>query len=185
MLEQTLSELGNGLWIAVVVILLMLTIQFQSVRLAFVVVSTIPGVLAGSLGLLWLTGHTLNIQSYMGTIMAVGVAVANAILLVTNGESLRRQGASVVWGLSAASNRLRPILMTSLAMMAGMLPMAIGMGEGGDQTAPLGVAVIGGLLFSTISTLLVLPMVYTLAVGKRSYRSPSLLPGDETNDVNV
>ena len=185
LLEQTLFELGNGLWIAVVVILLMLTIQFQSARLAFIVVSTIPGVLAGSLGLLWLTGHTLNIQSYMGTIMAVGVAVANAILLVTNGEILRRQGLPVVWGLAAASNRLRPILMTSLAMMAGMLPMAIGMGEGGDQTAPLGVAVIGGLLFSTMATLLVLPMVYTLAVGKKVYKSSSLFPDADVHDLNA
>ncbi len=185
LLQETLGDLQVGLLIAIVVILFLLTVQFQSAGLAFVVISTIPAVLAGSLGLLWLTGHTLNIQSYMGTIMAVGVAVANAILLVTNAEALRKEGNAMDAGFKAGANRLRPILMTSSAMIAGMLPMAIGMGEGGDQTAPLGVAVIGGLALSTLTTLVLLPVIYTLANGKRPYQSPSLFAGDADDSQSL
>jgi multidrug efflux pump subunit AcrB len=117
----------------------------------------------------------------MGTIMAVGVAVANAILFITNAEHLRRHEHSTGFAIIGAFNRLRPILMTSLAMIAGMIPMAIGLGEGGDQTAPLGIAVIGGLLFSAISTLIFLPMVYNWVIGKKTYQNPSLDPEDENS----
>ncbi len=118
----------------------------------------------------------------MGSIMAIGVAVANAILLITNAEVLRkRDHTNSNIGLEAAKNRLRPILMTSLAMIAGMIPMAIGFGEGGDQTAPLGIAVIGGLIFSTITTLLVLPTIYNKVKGKEQFVSVSLDPYDETS----
>jgi multidrug efflux pump subunit AcrB len=113
----------------------------------------------------------------MGMIMAVGVAVANSILFITNAEDLRQQGDAKAH-FSASSNRLRPILMTSFAMMAGMFPMALGLGEGGDQIAPLGVAVIGGLLFSMVSTLLFLPLVYRFLVGKNAFDSVSLNPLD-------
>jgi multidrug efflux pump subunit AcrB len=120
----------------------------------------------------------------MGMIMSTGVSVANAILIVTNAEKLRLDyrdatKAAVV----SASIRLRPILMTSLAMIAGMIPMASGLGEAGDQTAPLGRAVIGGLLFSTLAALLVLPQVYAIVQRKTGYQSPSLMPEDEP--VNV
>lgn len=141
LLGQTLAELQLGLGIAVLVIFLMLAASFQSFKISLATVSILPAVLAGSVGFLLLTGHTLNIQSYMGTIMAVGVAVANAILYVTNAEDLRKSGASKGY-FSAAGNRLRPILMTSFAMIAGMTPMALGFGEGGDQVAPLGVAMV-------------------------------------------
>lgn len=178
LLDQTMSELETGLLIAIVVIFLMLTVNFQSFRLSLVVLSVVPAVIAGSVLMLWITGQTLNIQSYMGTIMAVGVAVANAILLITNGEHYRKQLVSEGFAITGASNRLRPILMTSLAMIAGMVPMAIGFSEGGDQTAPLGISVIGGLIFSTISTLIFLPVIYTRVIGKRPYHSPSLHPED-------
>jgi multidrug efflux pump subunit AcrB len=127
--------------------------------------------------LLLLTGHTLNIQSYMGAIMAVGVAVANSILYVTNAEDLREQGDKLPF-FNASSNRLRPIMMTSFAMIAGMTPMALGLGEGGDQIAPLGVAVIGGLIFSMFSTLIFLPLIYRALVGKKGFASVSLNPLD-------
>jgi multidrug efflux pump subunit AcrB len=174
LLDQTMSELEAGLLIAIVVIFLMLTVNFQSFRLSLAVLSVVPAVIAGSVLMLLVTGQTLNIQSYMGTIMAVGVAVANAILLVTNGEQYRKQQLSSGFAVTGASNRLRPILMTSLAMIAGMVPMAIGFGEGSDQTAPLGIAVIGGLIFSSISTLIFLPAIYTSMMGKKPYHSPSL-----------
>jgi multidrug efflux pump subunit AcrB len=155
----------------------MLSASFQSFRIAAVTVSILPAVLAGSVLLLLFVGHTLNIQSYMGMIMSVGVAVANAILFVTNAEDLRKSGDTNAH-FNAASNRLRPILMTSFAMIAGMLPMALGLGEGGDQIAPLGVAVIGGLILSMISTLVFLPLVYRTFVGKNAFASISLNPLD-------
>ena len=114
----------------------------------------------------------------MGMIMAVGVAIANAILYVTNAETHRMHGENDAF-ISATTNRLRPILMTSLAMIAGMIPMSLGLGEGGDQTAPLGRAVIGGLIFSTLSTLLFLPVIYHTWVGKKKYHSLSLDPEDK------
>lgn len=177
LLDQTISELQTGLLIAVIVIFLMLAANFQSFKVALVTISIIPAVIMGSLLLLFLTGHTLNIQSYMGTIMAVGVAVANAILFITNAEDHRKLGEAQAQTL-AATSRLRPILMTSCAMMAGMLPMALGIGEGGDQIAPLGVAVIGGLFFSMFSTLLVLPLIYKTWVGRHTFTSASLNPND-------
>src|SRR6185436_2234978 len=145
-LEQLLDGFKSGLVIAVVVIFLLLMANFQSVRLALAVVSTVPAVLAGVVVTLWLTGTTLNIQSAMGAIMAVGVAVANAILLVTFAEQSRiATGDPIAAGVEGGRSRLRPILMTSFAMIAGMLPLALGLGEIGDQTAPLGRAVVGGL----------------------------------------
>lgn len=179
LLNDTMSELQSGLIIAIIVILLLLAVFFQSFKLSLTVLSIIPAVVLGSVFLLFITGQSLNIQSYMGTIMAVGVAVANAILFVTNAEQYRRQDHLNNFAMMGAFNRLRPILMTSLAMIAGMIPMAIGLGEGGDQTAPLGIAVIGGLLFSMISTLFFLPLIYKWIMGKKQYRNPSLDPEDQ------
>jgi multidrug efflux pump subunit AcrB len=125
------------------------------------------------------TGTTLNIQSFMGAIMAVGVAVANAILLATFAEQNRRQGRSPRdAAVDGARHRLRPILMTSCAMIAGMVPMALGLGEGGEQTAPLARAVIGGLLVATFATLFVLPSVFAVILAGASTRSASLDPDD-------
>ncbi|MCC6415981.1 MAG: efflux RND transporter permease subunit, partial [Opitutaceae bacterium] len=129
---------------------------------------------------LWLTGTTLNIQSGMGAIMAVGVAVANAILLVTFAEKARvAHGNAVIGAVEGGSSRLRPILMTSFAMLAGMLPLAIGAGDGGSQTAPLGRAVVGGLALATVATLLVLPCFFAILAGNK-IRSASLHPADQS-----
>lgn len=181
-LNQTISELSLGLLLAVVIIGLMLAAYFQSFKLSLTVLSAFPGVLAGSMFLLWITGNTLNIQSFMGSIMAIGVAISNAILLVSNAELIRSQQNSFISiGAQAASNRLRPILMTSFAMIAGMLPMAVGFGESGKQTAPLGIAVIGGLLFSTFISLWLVPLVYDWMMGKNKTISTSLDPNDENS----
>jgi multidrug efflux pump subunit AcrB len=131
--------------------------------------------------MLLLTGCTLNLQSYMGIIMSTGVSVANAILIVTNAEKLRFDYNNDVLKAAtvSASIRLRPILMTSLAMVAGMIPMASGMGEAGDQTAPLGRAVIGGLIASTFAALYIVPQCYAWLQQNATLRSQSLMPDDE------
>src|SRR5262249_39785757 len=148
------------LLVAIGTILLLLTANFQSFRLATAVTLTVPAVVAGAAVMLWLTHTMLNIQSFIGTIMAVGVAVANSILLVTFAEGSRLEGrepsAAAVEG---ASSRLRPIVMTGVAMIAGTIPIALGLGEGGEQMAPLGRAVIGGLSGAMCATLLVLPAI--------------------------
>jgi multidrug efflux pump subunit AcrB len=178
-LRQMFAGLTVGLIMAVVVIFLLLTAYFQSVRLALVAVTTVPAVLAGVVLALWLTGTTLNIQSFMGAIMAVGVAVANAILLVTFAERTRQEtGDARAAAIEGGRGRLRPILMTSFAMIAGMLPMALGYGEGGEQTAPLGRAVIGGLAVATFATLLILPAAFALIQGRAGRKSVSLYPFD-------
>jgi multidrug efflux pump subunit AcrB len=177
-LGQLLDGFRSGLVIAVVVIFLMLAANFQSLRLAFAVISTVPAVLVGVVLTLWLTGTTLNIQSAMGAIMAVGVAVANAILLVTFAEQSRVGSANpIAAAVEGGRSRLRPILMTSFAMIAGMTPLALGLGEGGDQTAPLGRAVVGGLALATFATLFVLPSFFAILT-TRKVRSPSLDPHD-------
>jgi multidrug efflux pump subunit AcrB len=178
-LRELFRGLSYGLGLAVVVILLLLTAYYQSLKLALAAVAAVPAVLAGVVLMLFLTRTTLNLQSFMGSIMAVGVAVANAILLITFAEKYRREDFSASSGaLRGAVTRLRPILMTSLAMAAGMLPMALGFGEGGDQTAPLGRAMIGGILASTFATLLVLPASFAILMNRSSVASPSLSPND-------
>jgi multidrug efflux pump subunit AcrB len=178
-LQQIFGELVIGLLAAIGVILLLLTANFQSLRLALVVLSTVPAVLAGSILMLLITGTTVNLESFMGTIMAVGVAVANAILLVSFAEQNRLKGAtSHEAARAAAAERLRPVVMTSLAMIAGMIPMALAFGQGSEETAPLGRAVIGGLLFATLATLFLLPMVFGIAQRRASIGSLSLDPED-------
>jgi len=183
-LNQMMDGLRAGLIVAVVVIFLLLAANFQSLKLAFLVVCTAPAVIAGVLVMLWVTGTTLNIQSFMGAIMAIGVAVANAILLVTFAERSRMGGASAALAaVEGARSRLRPILMTSLAMIAGMIPMALGLGEGGQQTAPLGRAVVGGLAAATLATLFVLPAAFSIVQARAHRRSVSLDPDDPNNSA--
>jgi multidrug efflux pump subunit AcrB len=178
-MRETFTNITAGLIVAVVVIFLLLAANFQSLRLAFVVVSTVPAVLMGVVLMLAATRTTLNVQSFMGAIMAIGVAVANAILLVTFAEHARRHGGSPLHtAIHAARARMRPVLMTSAAMIAGMIPMALAIGEGADATAPLGRAVIGGLAAATLATLLVLPSVYSLVMQSAPIASPSLDPDD-------
>ena len=177
LLTETLDSLQAGLLFAIVVILLLLTANYESFPVALTVISTVPAVIFGSLAMLFITGSTLNLQSYMGMIMSTGVSVANALLIVTNAERMRleiknaEQAAEI-----SASIRLRPILMTSMAMVVGMIPMASGLGEAGSQSAPLGRAVIGGLIASTFASLFILPQLYAWVRGKASLESSSLLP---------
>jgi multidrug efflux pump subunit AcrB len=178
-MQEMIGGLAIGLGVAVVVVLLLLTANFQSPRLALATVSTAPAVVAGVAAMLLVTGDTLNIQSFIGAIMAVGVAMANAILLVTFAEARRREGeAPREAAVRGAGGRLRPILMTSFAMIAGMTPMALGLGEAGAQNAPLGRAVIGGLAAATVATLLLLPAFFTLLSRKSGAASASLDPDD-------
>ncbi|HVC98780.1 MAG TPA: efflux RND transporter permease subunit, partial [Pirellulales bacterium] len=178
-MRDMLTGLSIGFGLAVVVIFLLLSANFQSPRLALVTVSTAPAVVAGVALALWLTRTTLNIQSFIGAIMAIGVAMANGILLVTFAEQHRRAGnSSVAAAIEGAASRLRPIMMTSLAMTAGMVPMALGLGEGGQQVAPLGRAVIGGLAAATFATLFILPAVFAIVQRRASAQSASLDPDD-------
>jgi len=175
-LRSTMSGLANGLGLAVVAILLMLVAYFQRVKLALVVMSVIPAILLGVAISIKLANVSLNVQSFMGTIMAVGIGIANAILIVSFSESRRiagqPAGSAAVRG---AASRLRPVLMTSIAMIAGMLPMALGLAEGGERTAPLGVAVIGGLSFSLFAVLFILPAIFAMVQSGSSRTVPSML----------
>lgn len=196
-MEQTLAGLRGGLLLAVFVILLLMTASFQSWRLALAVVASVPALLAGVVVSLYLFGSTLNIESFMGAIMTIGIAVANGILLITMAEHARRrrqgelraaggEGGEASWRLRAAlaaagegaGVRLRPILMTTAAMIAGMIPMAFALESGGEQSAPLGQAVIGGLAAATLATLLITPTVFALLQRKQSDESASLDPED-------
>ena len=178
-LDQTVAGLRIGLLLAIMVIFLLLTFNFQSVRLALTVLLTVPAVLCGVLLMLFFTGTTLNVQSFMGAIMAIGVSVANAILFVTFSEFSRKGGAEGPdAALEGGKSRIRAILMTAAAMIFGMLPMALGLSESGRQTAPLGRAVIGGLAAATISTLFILPSIYAIFQRRAHAESPSLNPYD-------
>lgn len=180
LLADTLDGLKTGLMIAIVVIFLMLAAYYQSFALSAMILSVIPAVIAGSLLMLLAFGSTLNLQSYMGIIMSVGVSVSNAFLMVDHAERsrFRHKIDTGVSAILAASSRLRPIIMTTLAMIAGMIPMAIGLGEGGEQVAPLGQSVIGGLLMSTLTTLLVLPQLFVMVRKNATLQSISLDPDD-------
>ncbi len=178
-LQQTISGLRIGLLLAVAVIFLLLSANFQSVRLALAIILTVPAVLCGVLLMLRFTATTLNIQSFMGAIMAIGISVANSILLVTFAERARHENHPPLEATRiGAGSRLRAILMTAAAMIFGMLPMAIGFGESGPQAAPLGRAVIGGLVVATFATLTILPSIYAILQGRASVTSPSLNPMD-------
>jgi multidrug efflux pump subunit AcrB len=178
-MSQIFGNLTIGLGVAILVILLILAANFESARLALIVVSTTPAVLVGVVVMLLITGTSLNLESFMGAIMAIGVAVANAILLVTFAEKNRKGGQDASTAArNAAAERLRPVLMTSLAMIAGMTPMALAIGRGSEEVAPLGRAVIGGLLFATAATLLVLPTIFSVVQHHASIKSPTLDPDD-------
>jgi multidrug efflux pump subunit AcrB len=178
-MNEMTSGLSVGLIVSVIAVFLLLTANFQSIRLALVAVSSVPAVVAGVVLLLWMTGTTLNIQSFIGAIMSIGVAMANAILLVTFAEDRRRGGENAIDAARhGAGGRLRAILLTSCAMIAGMLPMALAFGEAGQQNAPLGRAVIGGLAAATLATLFILPSVFALLQKRVTQKSPSLDPDD-------
>jgi multidrug efflux pump subunit AcrB len=165
-MRSSFLSLGSGLVLAIVLVYLLMVANFQSWLEPFIITMAIPGALAGVLWTLVATSTTINVESLMGTIMAVGVGVANGNLLITFANELREEGKEFSDPISAAVQaghiRFRPIIMTALAMILGMLPMALGLGEGGEQNAPLGRAVIGGLLFATAMTLFVVPTVYSM-----------------------
>lgn len=163
-MNGSFSSLGIGLVLASLLVYLLMVTLFQSWIDPFIIMMAVPGALIGVITLLAVTGTTINVESLMGTIMSVGVAVSNSILLVSFANELREthQLDAMAAALEAGKTRLRPVLMTALAMVLGMLPMALAYGEGGEQNAPLGRAVIGGLLVATCMTLIVVPVVYSL-----------------------
>jgi multidrug efflux pump subunit AcrB len=161
-MHESFSALELGIVLAIVLVYLLMVANFQSWLEPFVIMMAVPGALAGVLWMLALTGTTINVESLMGGIMAVGVGVANGNLVVIFANELREQGYTpLVAAIEAARTRLRPVIMTALAMVLGMLPMALALGEGGEQNAPLGRAVIGGLIMATLMTLFVVPAVYS------------------------
>lgn len=176
---EMFEALGIGLAVAVFVILVLLTAYFQSPRLALISIGAVPGVLSGIAVILFLTDTTLNIESFMGSIMCLGVSVSNSVMLVTFMDEHWKEGKpSAQAAILGASQRLRPILMTACAMTMGMVPMALALEKGSQMQAPLGRAVIGGLVMSTFATLLVLPPIFALVIGRSVYRSPSIYPDD-------
>jgi multidrug efflux pump subunit AcrB len=178
-MNEMFKALAIGLTASVFVILVMLTAYFQSPRLALTSIGAVPGVLSGVVLILFFTDTTLNIESFMGTIMSVGVSVSNSVMLVTFTMMEWQKGASIHdSAIRGAGERLRPILMTACAMTTGMVPMSLGLESGSKMEAPLGIAVIGGLFLSTFATLLILPAIYTLIMGDRKFEQPSIDPDD-------
>jgi multidrug efflux pump subunit AcrB len=178
-MNQMFTSLGIGLSIAVCVILVMLTAYFQSPRLALTSIGAVPGVITGVVTALVLTKTTLNIESFMGSIMCIGVSVSNSVMMITFMNDRWKDGLTVTEAaVQGAAGRLRPIIMTACAMTTGMLPMALALEEGSQMQAPLGRAVIGGLLASTACTLLVLPAVFSILLGSRKPISVSIDPDD-------
>ncbi len=162
-MNEAFIGLGLGLIFAAILVYLLMVVNFQSWLDRFIIITALPGALVGIVWMLFVTRTTFNVESLMGAIMSIGVATANSILLVTFANDLRKEGKDALEAaLEAGRTRLRPVLMTALAMIIGMLPMSLGLGEGGEQNAPLGRAVIGGLVVATAATLLFVPVVYSL-----------------------
>jgi multidrug efflux pump subunit AcrB len=163
-MERSFNSLGMGLFLAILFVYLLMVVLFQSWLDPFIIIMAVPGALVGILWMLALTGTTINVESLMGSIMAVGVATANSILLVSFANDFRMESnaSPIRAALEAGKTRLRPVLMTALAMILGMLPMALSFGEAGEQNAPLGKAVIGGLIMATLATLFIVPVIYSL-----------------------
>ena len=188
-MNEMFESLSIGLAVAVFVIFVLLTAYFQSPRLALISIGAVPGVLAGIATILYFTNTSLNIESFMGSIMCLGVSVSNSVLLVTFMDEHWKGGASSTEAaIMGASERLRPILMTACAMTVGMVPMALALERGSQMQAPLGRAVIGGLVMSTFATLLFLPSIFAIVIGKQVARSPSIYPDDPESthyDPNV
>ena len=188
-MNEMFKALGFGLAVAVFVIFVLLTAYFQSPRMALISIGAVPGVLAGIAIILYFTNTSLNIESFMGSIMCLGVSVSNSVMLVAFINDHWREGKpSTEAAIVGAGDRLRPILMTACAMTVGMVPMALALERGSQMQAPLGRAVIGGLVMSTFATLLVLPSVFAMVIGKRVAHSPSIYPDDPESkhfDPNV
>jgi multidrug efflux pump subunit AcrB len=172
-MRTSFSGLELGIVFAVVLVYILLVVNFQSWLDPLIIIVALPGAMTGIVWMLFVTGTTLNVPSLMGSIMAMGVATANSVLLITFAEGQRRAGRNAVEAaIDAGYTRLRPVCMTALAMIIGMMPMALGSGDGGEQYAPLGRAVIGGLLVATIFTLFVVPLLYSVLRGERRRAAP-------------
>jgi len=162
-MRDAFTGLGFGLAFAILLVYFLMVVNFQSWLDPFIIIMALPAALVGIVWMLFVTRTTFSVPSLMGAVMAMGVATANSILVVTFANSRRADGLNAVEAaLDAGKTRLRPVLMTALAMIIGMLPMALGFGEGGEQNAPLGRAVIGGLIIATIATLVLVPVVYSV-----------------------
>jgi multidrug efflux pump subunit AcrB len=160
-MRSSFIGLGSGLAFAIVLVYLLIVINFQSWSEALIIITALPAALAGISWMLFLTHTTLSVPALMGTIMSMGVATANSVLIISfANERFTETKDALRAALEAGSTRLRPVIMTALAMIIGMVPMAIGLGEGGEQNAPLGRAVIGGLLFAIVATLFFVPTVF-------------------------
>jgi multidrug efflux pump subunit AcrB len=173
-MESSFFGLGVGLLGAIVLVYLLIVVNFQSWLDPFIIITALPGALAGICWFLLITRTTLSVPSLTGAVMCMGVATANSILLVSFSRDRMNAGAPARQAaLEAGHTRIRPVIMTALAMIIGMVPMALGFGEGGEQNAPLGRAVIGGLLFATVATLFFVPSVFTIIHGRREARLQS------------
>jgi multidrug efflux pump subunit AcrB len=162
-MNSSFTGLAGGMLFAVLLVYFLMVVNFQSWLDPFIILTALPGALAGILWMLYVTQTTVSVPALMGAIMCIGVATSNSILLITFANDQRRDGHDALSAaLSAGATRLRPVLMTALAMIIGMLPMSLGLGEGGEQNAPLGRAVIGGLLVATVYTLFFVPAMYSL-----------------------
>jgi len=160
-MRSSFVQLGVGLVLAIVLVYLLIVVNFQSWVDAFIIITALPAALAGICWMLMLTGTTLSVPALTGAIMTMGVATANSILIVSFARQRMGEGLDPIEAArDAGATRIRPVLMTALAMMIGMIPMALGLGEGAEQNAPLGRAVIGGLMFATVSTLLFVPTIF-------------------------
>jgi multidrug efflux pump subunit AcrB len=177
-MKTSFVELGVGLVMAVVMVYLLIVVNFQSWIDAFIIITALPAALAGICWMLLLTGTTLSVPALTGAIMTMGVATANSILVISFARQRMGEGLDPIKAaLDAGATRIRPVLMTAMAMIIGMIPMALGMGEGAEQNAPLGRAVIGGLLFATVSTLLFVPVIFAGIHGRLGRRRQARLAG--------
>ncbi len=181
-MQSSFLGLLAGLAFAILLIYLLIVVNFQSWLDPLIIISALPAALAGIVWMLFLTRTTVSVPALTGSIMCMGVATANSILVVSFSKDRVREGQRPLEAAEEAGfTRFRPVLMTALAMIIGMVPMALGLGEGGEQNAPLGRAVIGGLMFATVATLLFVPAVYSLIHGLRKDAGKSAvleLPGD-------
>ena len=181
-MRTSFSGLAYGLAFAVLLVYLLMVVNFQSWIDPFVILTALPGAAAGIVWALYVTQTTLSVPALMGAIMCVGVATSNSILMVTFANDRRKEGADAhTAALDAGSTRLRPVVMTATAMIIGMLPMSLGLGDGGEQNAPLGRAVIGGLLFATCFTLVFVPVAYSLL--RQRPPSPEVTDADLDRDT--
>jgi multidrug efflux pump subunit AcrB len=185
-MKSSFTRLGLGLIFAIILVYFLMALNFQSWLDPFIILTALPGALAGIIWILFVTQTTFSVPSLMGAIMCIGVATANSILVVVFANDQRLEGMNArEAALSAGSTRIRPVIMTASAMLIGMVPMALGLGEGGEQNSPLGRAVIGGLLFATITTLFVVPVVYKLMRRKAPVDFDQRIDEEERSDVSI